>query len=476
MEKTQNDQANSSSNLGLQSLNAYEGAMPTHTGDTVLETQGIAPIPENNRYGGLLRLFTVWFTPNMEISGIFIGTLAVTVGLGFGLGLTAIIVGSIIGALPVAILCTWGPKTGTGQLPLARMPFGKSVALPAAVQWISSIGWTALTGLFGAQAAQSLFNIPFWAGALIVLVLEAIISIYGYELVHRAQWFGSVIMIILFVVLTVRIFQHHVVLPQDTVHGPALVGAFVLMLAIALSSTLSWASYASDYSRYMKPNSSTAGVFWYTLAGTLASYLWVMILGLTAASVLSNQTVDGIRTLVGGGVIGVIALATMILASIVSCTMTDYSGSLAIQTFGVRVKRPIISAVVMLLAFATILWMNSANTSTRFQNVLLFASYWLAPFCSIVMIDWYYNGKKYTASFLQSALAFKNLSSGWPALVSFIIGFAVMIPFMDTSLVFGYISQQLQGSDLAFYVGFIVTGVLYYFLRKWQVSHSANAV
>jgi NCS1 family nucleobase:cation symporter-1 len=167
---------------------AYEGAMPRHTGDLKLQTQGMAPIPETNRYGSLLRMFTVWFTPNMEISGIFIGTLAVVVGLGFQLGLLAIILGTIIGAIPVAILCTWGPQTGTGQVPLARMPFGRSVVLPAAVQLLSSIGWLAIGALFGAQAAHLLFHVPFWVGALIVLVLEAAISIYGYDLVHRAQW------------------------------------------------------------------------------------------------------------------------------------------------------------------------------------------------------------------------------------------------------------------------------------------------
>jgi NCS1 family nucleobase:cation symporter-1 len=454
----------------------YEGARPTHTGDTTLETQGIAPIPEDSRYGGLLRMFTVWFTPNMEISGIFIGTLAVVFGLGFRLGLVSIILGVILGALPVAILCTWGPKTGTGQLPIARMPFGKSVVLPAAVQWLSSIGWTALTALFGAQAAHLLFHIPFWSGALLVLVLEAIISIYGYELIHRAEWFGAAIMFVLFVVLTTKIFQHHIVLPQNTVHGTALAGAFVLMVTVALSSSLSWASYASDYSRYMKPSSSTRGIFWATMGGLCLSYLWVLIIGLAAASVLSNQTAAGIRTLMGGGAVGDLALATIIFAAIVSCTLTDYSGSLAIQTFGVRVKRPIISVVVMVLAFSAVLWMNAANTSTRFENILLFASYWLAPFFAIVMIDWHYNKRKYTPAFLRSALSFKNLGFSWPAIVSFVVGFAVMVPFMDTSLVVGYFAHKLQGADLAFYVGFIVTGVLYYALRKVAQSQAPVAV
>lgn len=453
---------------------AYVGTKPTHMGDTALETQGMAPIPEKNRYGSIKRMFPVWFTPNMEISGVFIGTLATVFGLGFAAGFWAIVIGAIIGAVPVALLCTWGPKTGTGQLPLARMPFGKSVVLPGAIQWLSAVGWISLGCLFGGQAAHLLFHVPFWVGLLFILVFEAAISIFGYEYVEQAQTIGAVIMTVLFAYIAYRIFNQHVVLPHNTVKGSAMVGAFVLMTTVALSSTLSWASYASDYSRYLKPSSSKAGVFWYSFGGLVASYLIVMLIGLAASSVLSNQTAAGIQSLVGGGIAGLLALLAIVFAAIVSSAMNDYSASLALQTLGVRVKRPIISGAVMILAFITVFWINSGNTATKFTNVLLFASYWLAPFCAIVMIDWQTNKKKYVPSFLESAMAFKNLRSGWPALVSFLLGFAIMIPFMDTSLVVGFVSHKLQGADIAFFIGFLATGVIYLVLRRLQGSTASD--
>ena len=379
-------------------LRVFEGVRPTRTGDLALESQGMAPIPADPRYGGVHRMFTVWFTPNMELSGVFTGTLAVVFGLGFGLGLVAIIVGTIIGSLPVAILCTWGPKTGTAQVPLARLPFGKTIVLPGTVQWLSSIAWDALVGLFGGEAAQLLFHVPFWLGVAIVLVLEGIVSVYGYEFVHRLQAIGSAVLIVLFLVLTVRIFQHHVVLSHNTVHGGALIGAFVLMVTISLSAGISWATYASDYSRYMKPTSSKAAIFWLTLAGLTASYVWVETIGLAGASVLSNQTAAGVRTLMGGGLLGVLALIAIVFGAIASNSMNDYTGSLAFQAMGVRVKRPIIAAVVAVLAFAAILWMNAGNTSGKFTNILLFIGYWIAPFCAIVMIDWHYAKDTYTPS------------------------------------------------------------------------------
>ena len=79
----------------------YEGAMPTRAGQVTLETRGMAPIPLENRYGGLHRIFTVWFTPNLVPAAFFIGVLAVN--LGFALGTLAIMVGTVLGAMPVAV-------------------------------------------------------------------------------------------------------------------------------------------------------------------------------------------------------------------------------------------------------------------------------------------------------------------------------------------------------------------------------------
>ncbi|HKD89330.1 MAG TPA: cytosine permease [Streptosporangiaceae bacterium] len=455
-------------------LSVFEGVRPRRAGDLALESQGIAPIPADGRYGAVYRMFTVWFTPNMELSGVFAGTLAVLLGLGFWAGLAAIILGTLIGSVPVAVLCTWGPRTGTGQVPLARLPFGKTIVLPAAVQWLSAIGWDALVGLFGGQAAALLLGIPFWAGAALVLGIEGLVSVYGYEFVHRLQSWGSTVLIVLFTVLTVRIFQHHTVLPLNAAHGASLAGAFVLMMTIALSQGISWATYASDYSRYLKPASSRPAVFWLTFGGLTTSYVWVETIGLAGASVLGNQTALGVRTLMGGGTPGGLALIAIAFGAITSNTMNDYTGSLAFQALGVRLRRPVTAALIAVISFMAILWIQAGDTASRFQDILLFTGYWIAPFCAIVMIDWHANRNQYDPSFLHGALNFRNLQVGWPALVAFLVAFAAMVPFMNTSVVEGPAAAALHGADIAFYVGFIVAGLLYYGLRRRGHSQSSE--
>jgi nucleobase:cation symporter-1, NCS1 family len=176
----------------------------------------------------------------------------------------------------------------------------------------------------------------------------------------------------------------------------------------------------------------------------------------------------------GGGFLGVLALIAIVFGAIASNSMNDYTGSLAFQALGARVRRPVVAGVVAVLAFAAILWMNAANTSGRFENLLLFSSYWIAPFCAIVMIDWHYNRQKYNPTYLRRALAFRNLSMGWPAIVSFLVGFGIMVPFMNTSIIVGPFANDLDGADLSFYVGFVVAGILYWVLRKVAIGQEAK--
>jgi NCS1 family nucleobase:cation symporter-1 len=71
----------------------FSGRRPAEAGDLSVETHGIAPIPEDQRYGTPGRLFTVWFAPQVNMTGVFTGTLAIVLGLGFWLGLLAMVIG-----------------------------------------------------------------------------------------------------------------------------------------------------------------------------------------------------------------------------------------------------------------------------------------------------------------------------------------------------------------------------------------------
>jgi NCS1 family nucleobase:cation symporter-1 len=442
---------------------AFGGRMPSKPGDLAMESHGITPIPEGNRFGAPWRLFTVWFAPNLTMTAVFAGTLGAGLGLDFATGLLALVAGTVLGALPVAYLSTWGPRTGTAQLPLARLPFGSAVVLPGLVQWVSSIAWDALVGLFGGEALAELLGLPFWLAVVLVLLLQCAIGVLGYEVIHRVQTVMSAVLALAFAVLTVRLFSGHP-LPVATTHGADRAGAIVLFGTIALSLAISWASYASDFSRYLPPATSRPRVFGYTLLGLVVSYSWGMLLGLAAGQALADRTAAGVRTLVGGGVAGAMALVAIALAAVASNAMNDYSGSLALQTIGVRLRRPVSAVVVTVAAFALILWMHSGDLASKFENVLLVVGYWIPPFVGVVVIDWLLRTRRgRRPDVLEQA---SEGRAGWPAVLAFVLGFAAAVPFMNTSVFQGPAASALHGADLAYYVGLLVSMAVYLPLRR----------
>ena len=52
-----------------------------------------------------------------------------------------------------------------------------------------------------------------------------------------------------------------------------------------------------------------------------------------------------------------------------------------------------------------------------------------------------------------------------PGLGALLIGLAASVPFMNSSLYQGSIARALHGADIAYYVGIVVAGVLYYVFR-----------
>ncbi len=438
---------------------AYSGRMPSHAGDMAVETHGIAPIPPGNRYGSARRLFTVWFAPQVNMTVVFTGTLAVVLGLGFWLGLLAMVIGTVVGSLAVGYLSTWGPRTGTAQLPNARMAFGGTVSVVAAIQWLSSIAWDGLVGLFGGEALAELLGMPFWLAVVIVLAAQGAVGVFGYEVIHRVQAVMTVVLILTFAVFAWKLISGHPVISLPTLSGADLAGAFALEVTIALSLAISWASYASDYSRYLPTTTSRTAVFGYTFAGLASAYIAVQAIGVAAADTLTDQTAEGVRTIMGGGVLGVVALLAIAVGSVTSNAMNDYSGSLALQTVGVRVRRPVSAVVVVVMAFALIMWLHSGDLASRFQGVLLFVSYWIPAFVAIVAIDWHYRSAGRAT--VDPATETTQRTDGLVALGAFFVAFAAAVPFMHTNLIVGPIATALHGADLAYFVNFLVAAAVY---------------
>jgi NCS1 family nucleobase:cation symporter-1 len=275
-----------------------------------------------------------------------------------------------------------------------------------------------------------------------------------------------VVLFVTFVVFAVKLVSGEQIVTPSTVAGGDLAGAFVLEVTIAFSLAVSWASYAADFSRYLPADSSRGKVFGFTFAGIVLAYTFIQGIGIAAGNVVSDQTAQGVRSVMGGGVLGGLALLIIALASIGSGVMNDYSGSLALQTIGVKVRRPVSALIVAALAYPLILWLNDVDTAPRFQAVLLLVSYWIPAFVSIVVIDWLLRVRGRAT--IDPSSEPTERRDAVAALIVFLLAYAAAVPFMNTSLFVGPIARAWHGADVAYFVNLLVAAVLYGCYRKMR--------
>jgi NCS1 family nucleobase:cation symporter-1 len=443
---------------------AREG-MPTREGDLSIEGRGMEPIPDSARYGSVGRLFTVWFSPNMVPAAFFVGTLASIVGLGWWMGVLAILVGNVIGAGLVGVLSAMGPRTGMAQIPASRLPFGKSIVVPGVINWLSTIAWDAINAFFGAYAVDAITGgaIPFPVGLALVILLQAGLSVIGYEAIHSFERYAAIGLAVLFAIVTIAL------IPKFSIGGAGesdTFGTFVLMTTIAGSFNLAWALYASDYSRYLPAATPPGRVFSWTFLGLFIGAVWIEVLGLAVVGALGQEadTTHQIYGLLGGGFIGALAMVAIFFGTVAVNSMNDYTGSLSLQAAGLRIPRPVAAAVVAVLSFAATLYLYYNNFSSTVENYLLIITYWIGPWAAVVLLDWQRRRRGRIDG--ERAVEFAALPSGRNALIALVVGFLASIPFMNQTLFVGPLVSTLGGADIAYLVGFIVAGIVYWALER----------
>ena len=415
----------------------------------------------------------MWFTPNLVPAAFFIGTLAAAdfLQIGFVTGVLAIIAGNVVGSILVGLLGSMGPKTGMAQMPLARAPYGKSIVVPGLLNWLSCIGWDGINSIFGAAALSLLFGIDFVIALIVIVICQAALGVIGYEAIHTFEKYMAVALGVMFVVLTIAILGQASTGRTDGFSGLDQLGAFVLFSTICASFVLAWSLYASDYSRYLPETTSSSGIFWNTVLALTISAGWLEILGLLVADKVTGTSVGTIRDdILGGGLLGVLAMVAIALGTIAVNAINDYTGSLSLQAAGVRIPRIVSALIVAVAGFFFTLYLNSGDFAGKFESYLLFISYWIAPWAAVVLVDWWLRrGRIDTASLMR----FSALPSGLLGLASLVVGFVVSLPFQQstfgedlrksTGLPINAISDDvLHYADFAYLVGFVVAALVYW--------------
>jgi NCS1 family nucleobase:cation symporter-1 len=268
------------------------------------------------------------------------------------------------------------------------------------------------------------------------------------------------------------------------VAGLDQVGAFILYSTIIASFVLAWALYASDYTRYLPASTDGPRVFWWTVLGLSLGAGWIEVLGLLVADkATEGGAVDTINTILSGSPLAALAMLAIGIGTVAVNAMNDYTGSLSLQAAGIRVPRVVSAILVAALGFAVTLWLNAGDLVGKVENILLFLSYWIAPWAAVVLADWRLRRGRADVSRLVDL---GRLPSGVMALVAAVVGFLVSLPFQtstlggdlatSTGLPINWIAANwFHYADLAYVVGFAVSYGLFWAVARSSVGESMEA-
>jgi NCS1 family nucleobase:cation symporter-1 len=429
--------------------------------ENVLEVEpfGIEPIPKEERHGQTGKAFTLWFAGNLNVTSWFTGFLGVSFGLSITYAVIAIIIGNVLGGALLAVTSAMGPRIGQPLIPGSKRAFGQiGVSVLAFLNALNNIGFLAIDLVLCVMAFQKL--VPFLgydAALLILTAVTILIAVYGYNFIHTFAYWMSILMGILFVAMTVvTIHNLPVILVGAKATGGFNLGMFLLAIAVAFSFQITYCPIASDYSRYLPEHTSWAQIWLATFLGGVVSCVWLEILGaLTATLGLQAGPMDFFVKLMG--FFAIPALLSVVLGTMPNNVIAVYSGALSVIAMGVPLKRwtaVLVTGVIAALAVS----FGSGQLANTYKNLLLFLSYWVAPWVGVIICDYFFNrrtpaGRDY----------------GWCGILAFVIGVAISVPFMSSVVYTGPIAKTyLGGADISYFISMIVSGAVYLAIVRSQ--------
>ncbi len=437
-----------------------------------IEPYGVEGIAISERHGKAGNQFTLWLGSNLTIADYALGFFPIALGMSWPYVVASIIVGNILGGLALALSASMGPGYGIPQLMITRFTFGRIGGyIPAIFNYVSTIGWFTVNNILGTFGLQVLFpHLAFWQGAIILVVIQSLLAIYGHNLIHFYERIMSVVLGLMFLVVTFIALSHHHLLVAYQPHVKSPWVLFVIMVAAAFSYIGSWGPYASDYSRYLAPDTKKRRIGGYAFLGSFIASVWLELLGAAVAVLVGNSSANPIAALhTVMGSFGAVSVVAIILGGTAADALNLYSNSLAAGALDVRLPRWALALIAGVIGLVLSL-LGSGGFEQNYDNFLLLLGYWMTPWMGVLFADFYVKKAYRHRSVDQRAEA----SVYWPGLLSFVIGILVSVPFMDSSLYEGPIAKALNGMDLTFYVGFLVAFMLYLMMSSRSSARSLN--
>ncbi|SDI72074.1 purine-cytosine permease family protein [Pseudomonas panipatensis] len=442
---------------------------------TLIESHTVDQVPPGERHGRSRDLFTLWFSTNIAPLPVVTGAMVVQVfHLDLFSGLLAIVLGHLLGGLVIALASAQGPQLGIPQMVQSRGQFGRYGAL--LIVFFAALIYLGFFISNIVLAGETIHGIvPFLPLPLAILLGAAgatAIGVVGYRFIHSLNRIGTWVMGGALLAGFIAIFCGS--LPGDFFsRGAFNLSGWVATLCLGIIWQISFSPYVSDYSRYLPASVGILRPFLATYAGACLGTILSFAFGAVAVLAVPEGTDAMAAVKQATGALGPLLMVLFLLNIISHNALNLYGAVLSIvtsvQTFAsdwtpsVRL-RVALSALVLIAACGMAL-SASANFIAHFIGLILALLVVLVPWVSINLVDFYLvkRGRYDIASIFRADGGIYGRFNP-PAIIAYVAGILIQLPFANTSIYVGPYANYLGGADLSWLAGLLVTCPLYYCL------------
>jgi purine-cytosine permease-like protein len=452
------------------------GAPGPHSPETI-ERRTVDHIPVTERHGHMRDLFTIWFGSNLMLLTVATGALATAFyGLSLGSALLALLIGNVVGGIVMALHAAQGPAMGVPQMLQSKAQFGAlgSLLVVLLVLPIYTGFFASNLVLSGTSLSYVIPAINVNAGIVIMAAVSLVVVMVGYKLIHAFSRVLTVVSGLALLLAFVWMFGVNG-LPEGSLTGGSFswVG-FMSTISLAALWQIAYAPYVSDYTRYMPVGTGTKPAFWGTYTGCVLGSFLPMLFGMFLGLAFPDLDTVSAVAQVSAGVAAPVIVA---LGIGIACTnaMNLYCGSLALLTAGNTVWpnwRPSsasrVWAALVLGGFSCALALSAQDDFlANYSNFLLLLMCILIPWTAVNLVDFYFiRHGNYDIDSLFRADGGQYGKVNKNAVVCYVIGILVQVPFLSNALFTGSVANAMGGVDISWIVGLVVICPLYYFLAR----------
>ncbi|GGL04145.1 purine-cytosine permease family protein [Mangrovihabitans endophyticus] len=444
-----------------------------------VEPGGAGFIPLAERHGRPLGLFWTWMSPNLEFATVFVGVISVLYfQQTFAQAVAAIVLGTALGSATHGILSARGPAMGVPQMILSRIGFGyRGNILPAGLNAVvAGVGWFAVNSVSGALALATLTGLTDWLCLIVVVLLQVAVAFFGHNLVHAFERFAFPVLAVIFGITSIITLSKAA--PSTVADGTGGVGGFLLTVGAAFGYAAGWNPYATDYTRYLDPDTSRRATGLGAGLGVFVSCAFLEIVGAASATIaapgIDNPTAAFTSHL--PTVIADLTLLAIALGAISANALNIYSGSMSFLALGISLplslRRAIVAGVFGVLGFLLAL-SGLSDAGHKYESFLLVIAYWIGPWLAVYLTDWYLRRGKRVDGFL-----YDRGHNPWAGAVAMATGIIVSVwLFSNQEQYVGPVPTAVPGlGDVTFEAGFVIAALLYAVLFRFQRDRDVQEV